>query len=73
MYNCTNCTSADLLSGYPVVAVLPLAADLTARWPVLHIFGGFWIYTPLNVQIVVGATAGELFLSIEKSEIKLLM
>ena len=65
-----NCTCADLLSWYPVVAVLPLAADLTASWPALHIFGGFCIYTPLNVQIVVGATAGELFLSMEKSDIK---
>ena len=55
---------------YPVVAVLPLPADLTASCPVLHIFGGFWIYAPLNVQILVGAIAGKFFLSIEKSEIK---
>ena len=62
--------STNLFCGYPVVAVLPLPADLTASCPVLHIFGGFWIYAPLNVQILVWAIAGKFFLSIEKSEIK---
>ena len=58
--------SCDLFYPDPVVAVLPLPADVTATLPVHDIFGGFRIYVLLNVEVVVGTVAGEVFLSTTK-------
>ena len=58
--------SCDLFYPDPVVAVLPLPADVTTSSPVQHIFGGFRIYVLLNVEVVVGTVAGEVFLSTTK-------
>ena len=54
--------SCNLLYPDPVVAVLPLSADVTASCPIHHIFGGFSIYGKLNVDIVVWTASGVVFL-----------
>ena len=58
--------SCNLLYPDPVVAVLPLPADVTASCPIHHIFGGFRIYVLLNVEVVVGTIVREVFLSTTK-------
>ena len=60
--------SCNLLYPDPEVAVLPLPADVTASCPVQHIFGGFWIYALLNVEVVVWTIVREVFLSNTKTE-----
>ena len=60
--------SCDLLCPDPVVAVLPLPADVTASCPIHHIFGGFRIYVLLNVEVVVRTIVREVFLYIPPSE-----